>query len=277
MKHVLCGSIGVALVSLILHGHRLAGLRSQHSDLSNSTDSSAAAPTTTKDDKSTNAELNTELVQLATADTPIISSWEAPPSLFRISTVQLPDQGEYYRQVVLENLRNYEPDWMRTNLKVIWIAETMSFRGVDAFGTQDGVDTLWLAVSNPVSRWRRESYLQVALHHELGCLLFLRLGGKFPRGEWEKCLPPGFKYGGDPVIAILNGQGSTLTDASLAATGFLSAYAQSSLEKDFAIIHEHMMINPYATRALSKRSPQLAAKIAIWERVMKSERVLRHD
>ena len=202
------------------------------------------------------------------------ANWVADPVDFRAPAIHDANQEEYLASVCQQNLNVYTEDFLAKHVTQVYLVKSLSFSGLEAIGTQDGIGCIWVASEASGCNVKSEENIRLAFHHEMACLLFRRLGGAFPKDEWEKCLPEDFRFSPDTNARIREQRPSRLTDVRLFSEGFVTQYATVSLEKDFACLHEAMVQHPIAIEQAGKRHERLGRKIELWKSIMQSQGAL---
>lgn len=201
-------------------------------------------------------------------------SWLTDQIRFRATAIDNAEVEEYLTSVCHQQLNVYTEAFRAKYITHLYLLETLSFSGLEAIGTQDGVGSIWVASQASACRWAPEQLIRTAFHHEVACLLYVRLGDSFPKEEWEKCLPEDFQFSSNTNERLREQSPSPLTDVRLFERGFVSQYATVSLKKDFACLSEAMILNPLATERAGKKYSRLGRKIELWKSIMQSQGAL---
>jgi hypothetical protein len=159
------------------------------------------------------------------------SSWQAAPISAAGERI---DAKEIVRcnSIIDKALRKYPTGALANDLQVIYFLKSMKFYDV-GYGGTNSTDALYLT-NNGESMGYTDLYLEQTFHHEYSSILFRNHPEWLDQKAWMAANLPGFDYN-DPengVGAIRNNASSQELDNMLCQKGFLTQYAQSSLEND---------------------------------------------
>lgn len=210
-------------------------------------------------------------ISFRTADWGVRDFWTQGPSVYRAEPVP-PEERPLILLAAKDALRRVPPllPLLReSNFRVVFVnrLELDQVR-VGGFCGNQGI---CLAV-----RGRSDLRLEHGLYHEAAHLLMHRCGARFPHEAWSKLNPDGFEYISDNAIeAIKSREVKLVLRTELARAGFVSRYAQTNLEEDFAETSAILLRLPELTRVWEETDrtrelyPALMAKLklaqAIWE------------
>lgn len=133
----------------------------------------------------------------------------------------------------------------------IRIAGIISSQGVLASGFLRG-ETVWISVVDPRdSKSRKDDQMVWVLHHEIGTLIAARFGTQSEANAWGGLLPDGVHYAMSEALAIQLGWNSQITSEKLYDNGFVTQYAQASIDNDFSEVAAMLMTKKSVLEALS--------------------------
>ena len=133
--------------------------------------------------------------------------------------------------IVTKSLRKYPTKLIKSNLKVVYVVHRLKFFGVSAAGT----NCYWKVyiVNRGIAEGFTDDFIEKVFHAEFSSILFDNYNTKFDQESWKKINPQSFKYGTSGVDAVKQQKASENITDFLLQQGFLSEYAQSTLENDF--------------------------------------------
>ncbi len=184
-------------------------------------------------------------------------AWRLPPAAFKAKSLD-PSKIEFAVSVVKEVLSHYPVNFLKKYLKTIYILNDITQEGISMGGTVwwwEGI--VYITIDNGSMEW-----LQEVLHHEIGHIVLLHPDSKFWGRDWSALNTPRFHYGKGGFEAIKANQQDTTPKSVHYTQGFVSQYAKSSVEEDFACISEGLMSGDKAFWAAVDKSPILAKKVA---------------
>ncbi len=152
----------------------------------------------------------------------------------------------------------YPPRLLTANLKGIYVCRQLSFFGLPYGGTNSD-SGIYLA-NDGVENGFTDAYLEAAFHHELSSILLRNNPKLFPTEQWMACLPLQFEYRGDGASSVRDGTAGTIYDPKLNSRGFLTEYSTSSMEEDFNMIAEAVMMRNPEFWAACEKYPALGRK-----------------
>ena len=154
----------------------------------------------------------------------------------------LEDQEVLRTKLVLQtSLDKYPPALLKRNLKVIYVAKSIFFYGLEYGGTYFK-RKIYLA-NNGAENGYTDAYLEGSFHHEFSSVLLKRHTRFFDNDSWQATNPLDFVYGNGGREALrMNATGLDL-DSVLYTDGFLNEYSLASLEEDFNCYAEYIFRN----------------------------------
>ena len=159
---------------------------------------------------------------------------------------------------VTRAVAKYPEGLLEKNLKGIYLCRKLSFFGLPYGGTNS--DSGVYLANDGIENGFTDEYLEGAFHHEFSSILLRNYRAVFPEAQWTACLPLNFEYRGDGTSSVREGTAGTTYDRKLNSRGFLTEYSTSSMEEDFNMIAEAVMVgNPEFWRAC-ERYPALERK-----------------
>ena len=153
-------------------------------------------------------------------------------------------------------LAGYPREVVRRNLDAVYLLGELTIYGKSFGGT-----TSWASIyvkSQGVEKGFTEPFLLNLLHHEFSSILMRNYA--FPKAEWQKLNPKGFRYLENDVDA-LDWSEPYHQEKSLWLDGFLMKYSTSSIENDFNTMSSWMFTRPDELRRLARRYPRLQSKL----------------
>jgi len=106
-------------------------------------------------------------------------------------------------------------------------------------------------------------------HHEIAHLFYRHYNFPYKK-EWTALNPKGFKYVGSGLKAIESGYSKQRLGRKSVEEGFISTYARSSVEEDFAEVAEALFTGNSSIRNKIRNNKTLAAKADIVRKFYKS-------
>lgn len=185
-------------------------------------------------------------------------AWTKAPISLQATTVG-DDQIPLLHQVVDAALSHYPAPFLKRWLHRIQFVQTVQLYGTPWGGFNDSLDLrVYLSTQGGDT-----AYLQDSLHHELSHVLEDCNSRRFPTRAWMDCNAPDAKYGIGGVEALQNSKyGSQLAEADL-LKGFVSQYAASDIEEDFACTVEYLFSGKPAFWSAVDKYPRIKAKVAL--------------
>ena len=151
--------------------------------------------------------------------------------------------------IIITELARYPDQMLKDCVTTVLVVGSIE----DANGTKGGgtylasVRCLYIVGLYPDEGWTEQA-VAGAVHHELSSLVFNRHRDRFPEALWLRQNPIDYRYdfrpdeGGSAAVAA--GMGSRELKVDILQQGFLSRYAQSSLEDDYNETVKTIMVNP---------------------------------
>lgn len=133
--------------------------------------------------------------------------------------------------IVTNSLRKYPADLIKSNLKAVYVVHRLKFFGVSAAGTNYHFKVY--IVNRGTAEGFTDDFIEKVFHAEFSSILFYNYKKNFDQESWKKINPQSFQYGTSGVNAIKQNQAGEVINELLLQKGFLSQYAQSTLENDF--------------------------------------------
>jgi len=162
---------------------------------------------------------------------------------------------ERARRIMTSALQKYPASVLAANLKTVYVVGRLEYGGVAAGGTNSR------SVVYVVGRGDYSAAdVERIFHAEFSSILLRNFRRGFADEAWRKINPPEFRYLGSGVQAVRAGQASDRPRAALYQAGFLTQYAQASIEEDFNSIASRLIMGDEALSAAVERHPQLRAK-----------------
>ncbi|MBS1709375.1 MAG: hypothetical protein JSS65_11740 [Armatimonadetes bacterium] len=151
------------------------------------------------------------------------------------------DGSEVDRAVkaVRKALSKYPEALLRRSLRRVVILRNMSFYGYPYGGT-NSADTVYVA-DDGIKLGYTDDFIEGAVHHEFSSILLRNNAALLDMTEWNKSLPPDFRYRGDGLSSLREGKASLVYDPESYKQGFLNQYATSSLEEDLNVTAEALL------------------------------------
>ena len=153
------------------------------------------------------------------------------------------DEIERSKRIIISALDKYPIQFLKYNLKSVYVLKSMSFFGVNYGGT-NSVDCVYVA-NDGEDMGYTDIIIEQEFHHEFSSILFFKYGYIFNESGWRQVNPAGFEYF-DEVTggagAIKEGRASQEFDPKAHEAGFLYEYAQSTVENDFNSFAENIFM-----------------------------------
>lgn len=187
----------------------------------------------------------------------ILSPWNKAP--FNGEATQISDfELSRFIQLLPNILGKYPKSVISESIDRLAFSQELTFYGVPYGGT-NLERTLYLTNKGRQAGFN-DTYLQELFHHEMSSLLM----NKFPFNskQWAGANPKKFQYKNE-TIEILNAvknNSAALGDRDLYRQGFLSKYAQSTLENDFNVYAENIFVHPETIQDLISQYPIINTK-----------------
>ncbi|HAJ96062.1 MAG TPA: hypothetical protein DCP02_07505 [Actinobacteria bacterium] len=156
-------------------------------------------------------------------------------------------EGEVERskRIIISALDKYPTQFLKDNLKRVYVLKSMIFFEVNYGGTCSPESKSVYLVNNGAKMGNTDIFIEQAFHHEFSSVLFFNYKNIFSKSEWQQINPAEFVYfdevtGGSG--AIKEGKASQVFDPDAHRMGFLYEYAQSTLENDYNSFAENIFM-----------------------------------
>lgn len=154
-------------------------------------------------------------------------------------------EGEIERSkiIIISALDKYPTQFLKYNLKNVYILKSLSYSGVNAGGT-NSFDCVYIA-NDGVNMGYTDIIIEKEFHHEFSSIILRNYWYIFKESAWRQVNPAGFSYfdeAGGGVGAIKEGKTSSDFNVQAHESGFLYEYAESSLENDFNSFAENIFM-----------------------------------
>lgn len=160
-----------------------------------------------------------------------------------------------FRMIAKQALAKYPPGLTGRTLKAVYGLARLEYSGVQTGGTRSADAIYALCKANV-----RDADTERILHAEYSSLLYLKFADSFDTAAWNKANPEDFQYLGSGVAAVRAGKASIQLKPQLYERGFLSEYAQASVEEDFNAHAGRLMMGDSAYWQAVEKHPRLKAK-----------------
>ena len=188
------------------------------------------------------------------------SQWRTPE--IAISATALPEHEYDRTKVVLEDaLSKYPGTILANNLRETVVVQELGFSGVSASGTNSN-DQVFLA-NGGARRGFTDKWLERVFHSELSSILLRNHASDFRNDRWHAVNPDSFSYGEGGIAAVKKGEIGKFFDPKLLKRGFLSQYAQSSLENDFNAFAGFLWLGEEKLWDASEKHPTIGIKLKL--------------
>jgi hypothetical protein len=150
---------------------------------------------------------------------------------------------ERSKRIIISALDKYPAQFLKYNLKNVYILKSLSYSGVSAGGT-NSFDCVYIA-NDGVNMGYTDIIIEKEFHHEFSSIVLRNYWYIFKESAWRQSNPAGFVYfdeAGGGVGAIKEGKTSSVFSVQAHESGFLYEYAQSTLENDFNSFAENIFM-----------------------------------
>jgi len=146
-----------------------------------------------------------------------------------------------FLKILKKELKKYPENALKGHLEKIYMVKYIAKNGHRIGGqAQNMAETIYISRGN-------ENSIKSTFHHEVAHILYY--SHNFPyKNEWLALNPEDFKYIGSGFKAISENRVRQKTGKKILKSGFISSYAQSALEEDFAEMAEFAIINKRSMR-----------------------------
>jgi hypothetical protein len=177
----------------------------------------------------------------------------------KASATSLPDsEKDRSLRVVAYGLAKYPEDFLKANLKKVYVVATLEFYGLPYGGTNSS-DTVYLS-NRGVRNGYTDLYLEESFHHEFSSILLRNERRSFNRRAWVACNDPEITYQGDGTQALRDGTADTKYRDEWHEKGFLAEYATASIEEDFNMMVEGLFSGDARFWRAVDKFPRIKAK-----------------
>jgi hypothetical protein len=157
-------------------------------------------------------------------------------------------------------LRKYSRDFLLLNLKDVYLVKRMKFIGRPCSGTYSNVG-IYIANEGEDKGYSR-TFLEGTMHSEFSSILFANYD--FPIQQWTGANEKDWKYKGyGKDFDILDHGDLFEHDDDLLEKGFLSRYAQASIEEDFNTYVECFVERPHWLQSVAFQRKRISQKLRI--------------
>lgn len=167
--------------------------------------------------------------------------------------------------LIKEFIKDYPEPVLKKNLSTINLCKQLQFYGKD-FGGTNSSDGVYICV-----RTIRDGYTNVyvlsSLHHEFSSILMRNY--LFPKKEWAKLNPSGFKYA-DDAVGFLGKESLLEPGEDYFKIGFICLYSQASMEEDFNTIADYLFNQRDELLKIAQTHSRMKAKIVLAMKFYKS-------
>ncbi|MBI4091679.1 MAG: hypothetical protein HY427_00505 [Candidatus Levybacteria bacterium] len=156
-------------------------------------------------------------------------------------------------------IKKYPPASIRTNLKRIYVADTLLLSDSVSGGTYSG-DRIFL-MNKGISGGYPDIFIERVFHAEFSSILLRNYKKNFNEIEWKKINPEGFQYTENGAEAIRSGRDLIQFDYSLIKIGFLNEYSTTNIENEFNSFAGYMFTNNMTFWEIVDSNEKLRKKI----------------
>lgn len=170
----------------------------------------------------------------------------------------LPAQAERFQKIADLALAKYPRALLKDTLANVYGLGHLEYSGVATGGTRSA-SSIYVACKPHYT----DTAVERIIHAEYSSILFRKFSNQFDAEAWQRLNPPGFKYLGSGVAAVRAGKASGTMSASLNEQGFVSEYAQASLEEDFNSHAASLLMGDESYWQAVEKFPRLKAKTTL--------------
>ncbi|MCE3226797.1 MAG: hypothetical protein K0S32_1348 [Bacteroidetes bacterium] len=135
------------------------------------------------------------------------------------------------KEVVTKALSKYPVDVIKTNLKAVYVLDSIIFFGVPYGGTNSN-NKIYLG-NRGENKGYTDHYIEQAFHEEFSSILLRNKPLYLDKARWQSNNARSFTYGTGGVNAIKQNKDGLIFDSTFHKIGLLSEYSASDLENDF--------------------------------------------
>ena len=165
------------------------------------------------------------------------------------------------------DLAKYKPDFIRENLRTIYVCRDLWFGGLEYGGTYDDKSkSIYVAAGhlgdNGVLRWLG------GFHHEFSSILLKSYRAQLPEADWRKTNPADFEYAFSEPSGrnLTTGATSHIGDPNLYAKGFLCSYGTMAFEEDIDTYAQCFLARSETLDILAGKYPLIKRKKELLEK-----------
>ena len=167
----------------------------------------------------------------------------------------LEDQAERLRLIIDRALAKYPQALLKATLVSIYGLGHLEYRGVATGGTRSARSIY--VVCKPSYD---DGAVERIIHAEYSSILFQKHAAQFDAEAWNRQNAEGVSYLGSGVAAVKAGKASSEMKHALNEQGFLTEYAQASIEEDFNSHVARLFVGDEAYWQALAKHPRLKAK-----------------
>ena len=171
------------------------------------------------------------------------------------------ERREIALRVMEAALAKYPAEVLREHLGTLYLVGELRYRNVVTSGTNSRRD-VYVKIG-AVEKGFTHLHNEGVFHAEFSSILIRNRPQFLDEAAWKATNPSDFTYLGDGVDAVKQGKANTKIDSSLNAQGFLSQYAQSTLENDFNAFAARLWTGDEALWQLSVQHPPIHRKLVL--------------
>lgn len=148
--------------------------------------------------------------------------------------------GELKRSlsIIFNALDKYPTEFLKKNLKEVYILNYISFYGVEYGGTNSN-DVVYITNQGGINGYTDE-YIEQIFHAEFSSIILRNYAGEDFDKDWCSINPKEFRYGDGGVSEIKTGKAGLDYTEYYFKNGFLYEYAMSGSENDFNSIAKNL-------------------------------------
>jgi len=192
------------------------------------------------------------------------SRWLKPPILANGTQIKITETKRLIP--IIENFLSFYPKKViRDNLKNIYLISDLKFYG-KSFGATNSKNSLYIK-SKGKNKGYTNTFLTNVIHSEFSSILLRKY--KFNKNAWNNINKKDFKYLGTGV-KMLGQKNLYSQNEKLLNNGFITKYAQSSLENDFNQVTSWLITRTKKLKKLCVKYPRIRIKAEIVKSFYKS-------
>jgi hypothetical protein len=184
-------------------------------------------------------------------------TWQTSKVKAKAGRFGLKAEAERSLKAVKIALEKYPPEFLKKNLKSVYLVRSLSLFGKSTRGTNSSTSVYIANLGK--RRGYTNSFIESSFHSELSSILLRNSKKMSPRINWLKVNPPGFKYDKqNPSKARGNA-----VQLQLHKAGFWTPYATSTFENDFNSIATQLFMNKKSFWETIQKYPKLDQKVGM--------------